>query len=98
MYKKTIALFFTILFMALLVAPTVIVALDDSIDTSIFYSITEEEESCKSKNLVSPFSLQNNDVLTSFKLKTHQFFSYRFKNYPKPHLNLIFPPPEQIIL
>ncbi|MBP0904736.1 hypothetical protein J8H85_12920 [Mariniflexile gromovii] len=98
MYKNTIAVFFTIIFMALIVAPTVIVALDDSIDTSIFYSIAEEEENCKSKNLVSPFSLQNNDVLAGFKLKTHQFFSYRFKNYPKPHLNLISPPPEQFIL
>lgn len=98
MYKKSIALFFTILFMALITAPTVIVALDDSIDTSIFYSITEEEESGKVKNVVSPFTFIINDYDTQFNLKNFQYFTYRFKNYPKPHLNLISPPPEFIIL
>lgn len=98
MYKKSIALFFTILFMALITAPTVIVALDDSIDTSIFYSITEEEESGKVKNVVSPFTFIINDYDTQFNLKNFQYFAYRFKNYPKPHLNLISPPPEFIIL
>lgn len=98
MIKKTIAIFFTALFMALITAPSVIIALDDSFDTSIFYSINEEEEHSKSKNLVSPFSLQNHDGLSYFTLNPHRFFSYRFKNYPKPHLNLISPPPEHIIL
>ena len=98
MYKKTIAIFFTVVFMALIVAPSVIVALDDSIDTSIFYSITEEEESGKVKNLLSPFSLVSSEYTAHFKVKNSQLFSYRFKSYPKPHLNLISPPPENIIL
>ncbi|WP_157206910.1 hypothetical protein [Mariniflexile maritimum] len=98
MHKKAIAIFFTTLFMALIIAPSVIVALDDSIDTSIFYSITEEEENGKVKNLVSPFSLINNDNISHFNLKGSQFFNYRFKTYPKPHLNLISPPPEHFIL
>ncbi len=98
MYNKTIAILFTTLFMALLVAPTVILVMDNSIDTSIFYSITEEEENGKVKNLVSPFSLFSSDTISHFNLKSCQFFNYRFKNYPKPHLNLIYPPPEQIIL
>ncbi|PLB17638.1 MAG: hypothetical protein TRG1_3520 [Flavobacteriaceae bacterium FS1-H7996/R] len=84
--------------MALIIVPSVIIALDDSIDTSIFYSITEEEENSKTKNLISPFSLQNHDGLAYFTLRPLRFFSYRFKNYPKPHLNLISPPPERIIL
>ncbi|MGE5943403.1 MAG: hypothetical protein ACM31G_03585 [Flavobacteriales bacterium] len=83
--------------MSLIIAPSIIVALDDSIDTSIFYSITEEEENCKSK-IVPHFPLENHDVLNDFSLKAHQFFSYQFKNYSKPHLNLISPPPDQIIL
>ncbi|CAH8287373.1 hypothetical protein EV196_109147 [Mariniflexile fucanivorans] len=98
MIKKTIAIFFITLFMALIVAPSVIVILDDAIDTSVFYSLAEEEENSHVKKLVSPFSLQNNDVLTNFKLKDYRFFGYQFKKYPKPHLNLISPPPEHIIL
>lgn len=43
MNKKAIAYFFSIVFMAFIMAPTVIVALDKSIDTSIFYSLAEEE-------------------------------------------------------
>ena len=98
MNKKVIAFLFTLLFSALILAPTVIIVLDDSIDASIFYSITEEEETGKVKNVVSPFSLITSDVTTHFKLKNQQFYGYRFKSYPKPHLNLISPPPEYIIL
>lgn len=102
MHKKTIAIFFTTLFMALIMAPTVIVALDESIDTSIFYSITEEEENgkvkSKVKSVVSPFSLVSSETVSRFNLKSFQVFSYKFKTYPKPHLNLISPPPEHFIL
>ncbi len=98
MTKQTIAVFFTVLFIGLITAPTVIMAIDDSLDTSIFYSVTEEEENGKNKNLISPFSIPNNDITSNFELQNHLFFIYRFKNYPKPHLNLISPPPEHHIL
>jgi hypothetical protein len=98
MFKKTIAISFTVIFMALIVAPSVIVAFDDSIDTSIFYSITEEEENGKHKSLVYSFSVMHNEHPTDFYLKKYASFSYQYKNYPKPHLNLISPPPKQIIL
>ena len=97
MYKNFIATFFTLLFLALIVAPSVIAAMDDSFDTSIFYSITEEEETGKSNKLVPP-SLQVNDFASSSDLKRHLNFGYTFKTYPKPHLNLISPPPEVHIL
>ena len=42
--KYRIAVFFTILFMALISAPTIILSFDDSVDVSNFYSINEEEE------------------------------------------------------
>ncbi|MFV9551702.1 hypothetical protein [Algibacter sp. PT7-4] len=94
MKKQITAIFFLVLFMGLIAAPSVIVVLDDSVDTSIFYSIAEEEESGKSKNLLSPFSMACNDYLSSISLKKLQRFGYYFKNYPKPHLNLISPPPD----
>ncbi|MFD0990376.1 hypothetical protein ACFQ1R_09730 [Mariniflexile jejuense] len=98
MNKRITAFFFTILFTALITAPTIIVVLDDSVDTSIFYSITEEEETGKIKNVVSPFSLVSSEFAIHFTLKNNQIFNYRFKSYPKPHLNLISPPPEYVIL
>lgn len=97
MKKRIISISLTVLFLGLIVAPTVIVLLDNSIDTSIFYSITEEENS-KATNLLSPFSSESNDISTDFSQKVIQSFCYRFKHYPKPHLNLISPPPELSIL
>ena len=94
MYKKTIAIFFSILFVGIIITPTVIVALDDSIDTSIFSSLTEEEENSKTKNVISPFSLHHQEIIPNNLSETHKHFTYQFKNYPKPHLNLISPPPE----
>lgn len=98
MRKKVIAIFFSTLFLALITVPSVIVALNDSFDTSIFYSVNEEEESGKYKNVLSPFSLQNQDGISSFFISEHSNFTYHFKNYRKPHLNLISPPPEHSTL
>ena len=97
MFKKVIAICLTTIFMALVTAPSVISILDDSIDTSIFYSMAEEEENGKCKSLVSPFSLQTHDGVSNFFDNTNQFYTYRFKTYVKPHLNLVFPPPEFFI-
>ncbi|XMO88086.1 hypothetical protein AAFN75_07280 [Algibacter sp. AS12] len=98
MKKQITAIFFLVLFLGLIAAPTVIVVLDDSVDTSIFYSLAEEEESGKAKNMLSPFSLQSHDFLSSVEFKDLQKFGYYFKNYPKPHLNLISPPPDFYII
>lgn len=94
MRKQITAIFFLVLFMGLIAAPSVIVVLDDSVDTSIFYSLAEEEETGKSKNVISPFSIESNDSVSTISLKNLQCFGYYFKNYPKPHLNLISPPPD----
>ncbi|GAA4289581.1 hypothetical protein GCM10023163_00790 [Aestuariibaculum suncheonense] len=84
--------------MALITAPAVVVVLDDTIDTSIFYSLSEEEEHGKCKSLVSPFSLQTHDGIMNFTIGNTPSYTYRFKTYPIPHLNLVSPPPEQSIL
>lgn len=98
MSKRVISIFFTVLFLGLIAAPSVIVVLDDSIDTSIFYSIAEEEESGKVKNMLSPFSLESNDIDGNSNLKKLQHFGCYFKNYQKPHLNLISPPPDYYVI
>ncbi len=95
MSKKTIAILFSVLFLAFITAPTIIIAVDNSVDVSIFYSITEEEN----ENLKLPFpdnafkGLENLLVMDS-----KENLGYFFKHYPKPHLNLISPPPELHIL
>lgn len=84
------------IFLAFLAAPTVISMVDDSVDTSIFYSIAEEEENgCKIKVVLEVNS--NNETDFDFSKRTVPN-GYYFKKYPKPHLNLISPPPESHIL
>ncbi len=94
MFKRAIAICFTTIFMTLIMAPSVIVVLDDTIDTSVFYAMAEEEESGKCKSLVSPFSMQTHDGLAHYLINNTPCYTYRFKSYPKPHLNLVYPPPE----
>lgn len=92
--KYKLAIFFTILFMALVAAPTIILSFDNSIDVSNFYSISEEEEHQHIK-LVFDNSNANSDGFI-FSRKLTYAIEYTFKTYPKPHLNLISPPPEFI--
>lgn len=95
MSKKTIAILFSFLFVALITAPTIITVIDDTVDVSIFYSITEEEN----ENIKLPFPDHSFNGLESlFAQDSKENLGYYFKNYPKPHLNLISPPPEQNIL
>ena len=85
------------IFMSLIVAPSIIAAIDDSIDTSIVYSLTEEEEHSKTK-IVITLTSHHPETVSDFTLNPYEFFSYQFKSYAKPHLNLLSPPPDQIIL
>lgn len=94
MKKQTIAILLTVLFMALISAPSIIVAIDDSVDTSMFYGITEEENQTFKLTLTKGFGELQNFFVTPNK----QYSGYQHKTYPKPHLNLISPPPELHIL
>ncbi|MCG0015362.1 hypothetical protein [Winogradskyella immobilis] len=93
-YKHKIAVFFTIFFMAIIAAPTIISSIDDSVDISGFYGLTEEEES-ESFKLV--FENLSEDIENCLVVQTKENqIVYTYKTYPKPHLNLISPPPENI--
>ena len=94
MHRKAVSIFFTVLFLALITAPSIIVVMDDSVDVSVFYSLSEEEE--ENKNLNLAFILENlEDSFLETSKKTDNL-GYCFKSYPKPHQNLLFPPPEFI--
>ena len=78
----------------------VLVAVDSSIDVSIFYALSEEEEKGSEKNkdkeiFFFEFNISESDFALN---ETNNSLGYYFKNYPKPHLNLISPPPEVNIL
>jgi len=92
--QKKSAIFFTILFMAIICAPSVIMSFDDSIDITCFYGENEEEEKENFKLLFEINSLIPEECFISS--KSNNNIRYAFKTYPKPHLNLISPPPEFI--
>lgn len=91
-YKYKSAVFFTIVLMALVSAPTIIVSFDDSIDVTCFYSIAEEEEN---QHVKLVFEQTNLDHSNLFEDEVNvSFIGYTFRHYPKPHLNLVSPPPD----
>ena len=100
MSKKIVSITLAVIFLLFIVTPTVIIMVDDSIDVSMVFSSSEEEEKGNEKHL-------DIEILFS-KLKTNESdfviaiskdnLGYYYKQYPKPHLNLISPPPEQHIL
>ncbi|UPS92702.1 hypothetical protein [Bizionia sp. M204] len=95
MSKKTIAILFSILFVAFISAPSIIVAVDENVDVSIFYSITEEEN----ENFKFPlFNSDFNELENLYATNAQDYLGYYFKNYSKPHLNLISPPPDYNII
>ena len=96
MNKNLIVTFFTVIFIGFIIAPTAITIMDGTIDTSIFYSMTEEEEkgSEKNKNIEVLFSHSNNYESNLSLYDSEHNLVYFSKNYTKPHLNLISPPPD----
>ena len=90
-------IFFLTLFTTTIVTPTIIVMIDDSIDVSMFYNITEEEEKKEMENDGKKELIFSNYINPDCLFKTSLTtlaHSYSFKNYASPYLNIIFPPPE----
>ncbi len=84
--------------MAFITAPTVISIIDSSVDVSLFYAAAEDEEKGNEKNHdieVLTSQCGNNDMSFAA-LENENKIRYYYKNYPKPHLNLISPPPDFI--
>jgi hypothetical protein len=96
MPRNKISIILSMIFLLFLVTPTVIAIVDDSIDISIFYAMSEEEENGIEKNKIDEVLILQANTLECFfgnkKVKRHS--AYFFKNYQKPHLNLISPPPD----
>jgi len=86
--------------MATITAPAILMVIDDSIDVSLFYDVSEEEEEKgneKNKELDILVVNLNSEFEDSSSSKIQKNLGYCYKKYPKPHLNLISPPPEHNI-
>ena len=98
MHKSIIAFILFSVFTTTVVAPTVIMMVDDCFDVSMFYNITEEEKKEKEADgkkemLFSTFlSSDTHDVFYVNRLE----HSYLFSSYNTPHLNLLSQPPEAL--
>jgi len=95
MNKNKITVFFSIVFLTFIIAPTIISVIDSSVDISFIYSNSEEEPGTqkgeKEKVVLSPIKI--NEFLFS-SIKRVNALSHINKNYTKPYLNMVFPPPK----
>jgi len=95
-FKRNLALFFMMFFMFIISAPTIIVSMDNSFDTTIFLDVNEEEEKDGVKLL---FEITSQDIeYFDLDVLNSDRDEYTFKKYSKPHINLIFPPPDYSLI
>ena len=98
MYKNRIAFFFSILFFSSIIAPSVVLMLNDTTyDISLMEKSGEEEEKNKEEvkeieKTLSCFSYANS---LSFITKKTNALTYYFKAYNSLPKKLFLPPPEQ---
>lgn len=101
MSRNIISIFLSILFLAFIAGPTILVMIDDSVDVSSYYTSTSSEE--ENNNQVNKevkvfvFFQKENEFFIALTKKENDL-SYSFNNYPKIHLNLISPPPDYSII
>ena len=96
MANKLISILFSIVFIFLITAPTVLTFIDENIDIALFFEYSEEEEKGKETNkkieiFFSDIPVLNPDHQISRKTVV---MCYVIKSYNTPHLNLVLPPPE----
>lgn len=98
MQKTILAIFFSGLFISLLLAPTIIAVIDNSVDVSLLYSICEEEEENKENEKNKEFEIAISELDANIQGVIHlveKESSYLiFQANSCPYVNLIYPPPK----
>ena len=96
MLKKGASKLFFIVFLLYTVAPPMLLLVDDSIDVSIVFSTSEEEEEAeKHIDIEILFSAARwHELDLMFVTPSENSLGYSYKKYPKPHLSIICPPPD----
>lgn len=90
--KYNLSVFFILLFVVIISAPSIILSFDNSVDVTTFYSINEEEENQHFK-LDFKKNAEDYGVFVDSQ-SMHLCIAYPFKTYSNPNLNLISPPPD----
>jgi len=97
MHKNKIAVFFSIVFLTLIIAQTIITMVDSSVDISSIYSNSEKESESqkgeKEKIVLSPLKINQFIFYSTKKVST---LIQTHKNYTKPYLNMVSPPPQYL--
>lgn len=82
-------------------APLVIMALDKTFDTSVFYNLNEEESSNGhdvAKHKIIPFFTSCNPIASILRLQKTKYHSYCLDNYNTQALETALQPPEYKML
>ena len=96
MSKKIISIIFSGVLLLLLTAPTILTLVDDSIDSSVIFSLSEEEGKGSEKNINIELifeSIESNYFQLVF-LTEEDSLEYFYKKYALPYLNKVSPPPD----
>ncbi len=98
MINKLISIFFSVVFIFLITAPTVLTFIDENADIALFFEYPEEEEMGKETNKkIEVFLSDIPDINPGHQIsKESAVMCYVIKSYNTPDLNLILPPPEVV--
>lgn len=96
MQKQIVSLFFLLLFTAFISAPTLISMIEKSIDTSVFYSISEEENKVNETIKIFELKLLENHqtYLSLIDSENEKASTSYLKNYESFAIECFSPPPE----
>lgn len=100
MLRKGIAFFLLSIFMLSVTAPTVLSLMDGNSDISFLIDMNEEESQEKesSKDSETKIVHISTSNLSLYGLELSDLRCFLLKNYSKPYLNLLSPPPEYNII
>lgn len=100
MHKQNISVFFLILFTVFISAPTMISVIEKSFDTSVFFSVNEEENKSNEtlKTFVIKLPCTDKYTISLIELEKEKSYSSYLKKYTSSIIECISPPPEVIIL
>lgn len=100
MLRKGIALFLLSIFTMSATAPTIVSLVDENSDISFLVDMNEEESKEKESSTDAETKIVhlNTSNLSLYGLELSDIRGFYLKNYAKPYLNLLSPPPEHNIL